>query len=526
MSGCPGKCAPGPTGAVLVLALAVAFAAVSAALAQAPAASDAPAPPPRVLLGTPSDTPIDPDSEPGLPDRAGSSLTLAEVLLSVHAYYPLVYAAEQERIVADGKLLSARGSFDLNLQASEGTNQGTYNNHRTDVGLQQPLAFMGASVFAGYRLGDGLFPTYYLDRLTADGGEFRAGLLLPLLRNRAIDSRRAGVQKSSIDRDVAAPSIQLQRIDISRNASRTYWLWVAAGHRVRIARQVLDIAERRDSQLALLIKQGRLAPIERVDNQRTIVDRQAKLVAATRFQQQSAIALSLYLRDPLGNPVVPDLNRLPAFPDLPELPTEEALQRDLQVALGRRPELQRWQLLRERTEVELRQAENQYLPALNLSLRGAQDAGGGSSSLSGPNGLNRAAYEAAVLMEMPVQRREARGRALAARGTLAQIRAQEQMARDRIGAELRDAVSIMSQAVDLEGRARDAVRLTRQMEQAEGSRYKRGQSNMLLVTIREIMTAAAQVQQVDALAEFFRGLADYFAAIGVDPSMPADQRHP
>jgi len=100
------------------------------------------------------------------------------------------------------------------------------------------------------------------------------------------------------------------------------------------------------------------------------------------------------------------------------------------------------------------------------------------------------------------------------------------MARDRIGAELRDAVSIMSQAVDLEGRARDAVRLTRQMEQAEGSRYKRGQSNMLLVTIREIMTAEAQFQQVDALAEFFRGLADYFAAIGVDPSMPADQRHP
>lgn len=515
----------------LALALLVFVLAGRAAVAAAPNAapaesgrrtpSDEPVPPPRVLLGPPSDKPV--AEAPSRPPQPGPApLTLAEVLRSVHAYYPLVAVAEHERTIAEGKLLSSYGNFDLGLQIDDRTNHGTYDNNLANFGVNQPLAFMGASVFAGYRQGEGLFPTYYLNRLTADGGEFRAGVLLPLLRDRSIDARRANLWKSILDRDAAEPSIQLQRIDIARNATRAYWYWVAAGRRVQIARQVLEIALKRDQQLAQLIQQGRLAPIERVDNRRSIVGRQATLVSATRALQQAAIALSLYLRDAGGNPLLANVDRLPEFPQLPELPSEEGLQRDLQAALARRPELQKLSLLRQRNEIELRQAENQILPALNLSLRGAQDVGGGVSPLSGAKGLNRAEYEAALVIDMPVQRREARGKVLATRGNLAQIQARLQMARDRVAAELRDAVSIMRQAAELEERARVSIDLTRQMEQAEASRYQRGQSNLLLVTIREMMTAEAQSQQVDAVAEFYRGLAEYLAAIGVDPSRPAN----
>ena len=118
-----------------------------------------------------------PDIE-GTPSSKGGPLSLQEVLDAVEQNYPLLRAIEQERTLAGGRLLSSLGAFDLNLTAS-GTSQdpATYNNYRSNVGMNQLLPFGGIGTFAGYRTGFGEFPTYYLDQKTADGGEFRAAVV-------------------------------------------------------------------------------------------------------------------------------------------------------------------------------------------------------------------------------------------------------------------------------------------------------------------------------------------------------------
>lgn len=443
---------------------------------------------------------------------SGVALTLERVLVSVDRHYPLVLAAEQERVVADGRALAARGVFDLNLTATQYLQAGSYPSSRTGFGMAQAAPALGTSFFAGYRNNPGEFPVYYGERKTADGGEFRAGMLLPLLRDRDIDRRRAAVAAADIDRALVEPNIHLTRVDVTRAATRAYWAWVAAAQRFQIASEVVTLARTRDAQLARRVEAGNLAPIERVDNERTVREREARQVSAARVYQAAAIALALYLRDEAGVPQFPDPTCVPPFAEPAAPPPPPQRSADVELAARQRPELARLALQREKLLVELRAAENQTLPGVNLSLTGAQDVGAGKKD------LDRATYEAALLVDVPLQRTEARGRILTARGALGQILEQERMARDRVQAEILDALSALERAWDLRQKARANLALARRVEQGEVTQFDAGKSDLFRVNLRELMRAEAQVLEVDALAEYYRARADYEAALGNDPS--------
>ena len=156
-----------------------------------------PAPEPKVG----SDPPGAPKAAPALRGAVasvGGPLALGEVLLSLERNYPLLRAVELERAIAGGRLVSSMGAFDLNLANGVEGQGTTYDNVRTTVGASQGLPVGGLGVFAGYRSGLGEFPTYNLGQKTADGGEFRAGVSIPLLRDRVIDRPRANVQQARL----------------------------------------------------------------------------------------------------------------------------------------------------------------------------------------------------------------------------------------------------------------------------------------------------------------------------------------
>jgi outer membrane protein TolC len=260
-----------------------------------------------------------------------------------------------------------------------------------------------------------------------------------------------------------------------------------------------------------------------IDNRRLIADREGVLIGAERRWQQTSFELSLYLRDPGGNPVVPPASRLPpSFVEQdPQPPCVEKLPADLQTAYNLRPELVRFQLLKERAAVELRLAENQEYPTLNATVAGAQDVGKGKKG-DGIFQLDRTNVEASLLLEIPLQRRDALGRAQAARGTMTQVLAQERYTRDQIGTEVQDAVSNLDRTVQRLKWAREEQKVARRVAELEEERFRKGQSNLLEVNLRELAAAGAQIKVVDALADYFRALADYRAALGLDgrPNLP------
>lgn len=450
----------------------------------------------------------------GLPS-IGGALALEEVLLAVERAYPLLRAIEQERAVAGGRLVSAMGAFDLNLIASADGQGTTYDNFRSSAGVSQGLPVGGLGMFAGYRNGYGDFPTYNLGQKTADGGEFRAGLSIPLFRDRAIDRPRANIQQARIDVAIAEPVIERQRLDFQRAAARTYWNWVAAGQRLQVVESLVGLAVERDEQLKARVAAGPAANIERIDNQQNIALRNGVLVQAQRGFQQATIELSLFLRDGAGSPTLAGTDRLPEFPPVRSI-DPNTFDESLRAAFEFRPEPRRFRLQMEKATVELRLASNQTLASVNAVVAASQDVGPGKSSLSGPNGLERTTLSAGVAVLLPVQRREARGRVMQAQAQLAQLGEQLRNAEDVVRAEVQDALSALERAFEFHRQAVKRVELARLVARAEREQLRLGRSDVLRVTLREQAAFDSEIVEIGAQQEYFRALADFKAATGTN----------
>lgn len=436
-------------------------------------------------------------------------LELNEVLESVNRHYPPLLAALQEKNIAEADVLAALGRFDLAARARFDSNRlGLYDYQTFDTGVEQAFAFQGMSANAGWSRGTGDVPSYLGGLLTRSTGEYRAGVRLPLFRDREIDSRRADLERARIGVRLAELSISQQRLAITQLATRRYWDWVAAGRRYVVVKQLLDLALARDQQLRDAAELGQIPDFDVLDNERAILNRRAALVDAERIQQQAAIELSLYLRDPQGNPVLAPADRTPADFPAPTPLDAAKLEEDIDAALTRRPDYARIVELRNQTDVERRLAKNQRLPGIDAGVAFYQDTGTTARTLAGPQELRTS-----LTFELPFQRRNATGRLKSAEARLAQIDQRARFARDQIVAEVRDAYSAVLTAYQRAMVTRQEVDATRRVEDGERTKFGLGDSNLFTLNLRELATAEAAVRQVSAFADLYRAYAVYELAV-------------
>ncbi|MBU6275942.1 MAG: TolC family protein [Planctomycetes bacterium] len=463
------------------------------------------------------DTLLPPPAKPseyygGDVDQRDAPLLLAEVLESVQLHYPLLQAIERERGVAAGRLTTAMGAFDTGIGMSgNALAPGTYENYRSDFGLTQLFPTAGISAFGGFRTGYGDFPTYNLAQKTATGGEWRGGITMPLARNRDIDRPRATRDQARIDIALAEPVIERTRLDYLRGAARTYWNWLGNGERLEATEELVDLAVERDSALETRVKRGAAANIERIDNQQNVALRNGLVVKADRSLQQATIDLSLFFRDAAGRPLLASRRRIRpmAKPVPPDRTTFEAA---LSRALAERPEFARLSLQREKLAVERRFAANQMMPVIDSQLVGNQDAAFGKSPLSGPDGLDRQVLQAALVFQLPAQRRDARGRLETIDSQLIQIDRQLEYAEDNVRAEVQDAYSLLERAYEFHKQATRQAELATLVARAEREQLRLGRSDILRVTLREQTKFDAQILEILARQEYWRADSDLRAA--------------
>ena len=444
---------------------------------------------------------------------AGPSLSLNEVLEAATRAFPGLMAAEQRKVAAEGERLAAEGGFDTTLKAqSRWSIAGLYENRNYDVSLEQPTGLWGATFFGGWRRGTGDYPVYEGKSLTASDGEARLGVNIPLWRNGSIDRRRATLKQSELGEGIAGQDFELALIELHRIASHRYWDWVLAGQRLRIAQNLLNVAETRNAGLRERVAAGDLPEFEVLDNQRAILERGERVVAARRLLEQTGIQLSLYYRDAEGQPKVPAAESLPA--SIPSLPPSEPIHFKAAHDLARmlRPELQRLDLQRRQAETELDLQRNQQAPGVDITVLGAQDFG------TSRNKPNREELYAGVNLDIPLQRRVATGRAQVAAANLQRIAQEKRLTEDRIAAEVRDALSALAaarQRLELACRQKTAAE---QLEEGERTRFDLGDSTLLVVNLREIARGDAALLQADAATAVQKAQADLRAALGSEHS--------
>ena len=444
----------------------------------------------------------------------GQVLELGEVLGAVEATDPRLVAAERKRDVADGKLMSARGGFDPKL-AAYGLIQplSYYQNGVVDVKIEQATPVWGLGVWAGWRLGLGDFPEYDGKRLTAQGGEVRVGATLPLWQGGPIDETRADIQQAKAEQRRTEAARDAKQLELEAKAAETYWKWVAAGLKLEIERNLLEIAMQRDIGLRRQIELGSVEAIVGTDNRRVVLDREARVVAAERKFQAAALDLSLFLRDGRGEPLLAGADRLPlGFPE-PSTPPTIDIDAEIDAALARHPNLAEGLAVRDQAEVEVALARNMRSARIDVSAWVAQDLGPGSETLTPTE------FVALLELEVPIPLRKGRGSFAAARADLSSVEAQLRFIRDTIAVGVRDAHSELAAAYQRARLAGEQVDLAVALAEAEVRRFELGAGDLLLVNLRELAAAKAASERVEALASYWSAVAQLEVARGqrVDP---------
>jgi outer membrane protein TolC len=451
-------------------------------------------------------------------------ITLNDVLASVDASYPMLRSALAGRTIAAGNHLAARGAFDLKLKAaSENQPLGFYETYRHSVGFVQPL-LTGSEVWGGYRIGRGNFEPWYLERQTNEGGEFKTGVTVPLLKNRTIDERRADLWRTELEIAIAELDVQAQRIGFLQEASYAYWDWVAAGRAYAIAARVRDLAASRTNRIKQQVESGLLDPPLLTDNLRLVAEREAIVADAARKVAQSAAKLSLYLRDNEGRGIVPAPLQSPGFPDPLEFRAGE-VNSDIVAALANRPEVRLLNTVRRQLDVDRALARNELQPDVSGVLWGSQDVGAPTSEKRDKSQFE---MEAGLYADVPLQRRKAQGKLIAVEGKIAQWEAKRRLTVDKIAVDVRAARAAVEAAWEQLQQIRQAVQLAEELAQRERVSFEAGASDLLTVTLREQYAAEAAIKEISVLVQYFQAIADYRAALAVTTgavnSAPANEQ--
>lgn len=455
-----------------------------------------------VLAGAPAH--LVAQERPAATAPAARELTLADVLESSATHAPQILEAMARQRQADARALTVEGQFDLVFNAEANARPlGYYDGSTAEVSAYRPFQNNGGQVYGGYRISTGSFASYDGKQITNQLGELKAGAVFSLLRDRLIDERRGRREIAQADIELADLDRDLVAIGVQRRAIEAYQLWVAAGLRLRIYRELFELAEARQDSIEKQITLGARPAILSVENQQNIMRRKSLMVQWEQNLQLQANALSLFLRDGLGQPIVPSAERLPVR--LVDGVSPRLM--DQNSAISARPDLQALVTRIEQAGIRARLAENELKPRLDVRAEASKDFGPGSPvrrPLEGAVG---------VRFSVPLEQRAAKGRIAEVAAEQDALAVRLRFLEEQIGVEIANLRTQVSGAEKLAGLATAEAALARRMAEAERRRFTLGASDFLLVNLREESLADATVREIDANYRHAAAQAELVAAL-------------
>lgn len=420
-------------------------------------------------------------------------LALSDVLSSATQHHPSIGEALALRDAAENKLLSSQGAFDpvVKLKSryyGSGYYEGT---NSTSSLLSIPLETASTDLFIGGRTGHGDFPIYEDEYDTLDIGELGAGLRLALLRDRAIDNRRTAIALNTLEVQQQKSKADLTKLLVLEEAAIAYWDWTITRATQSVFYDLLKVSEKRQDQFEEQVRLGQLAAIEALDNSRAILNRRQKLLEQKQKTVKSWQKLSLFYRNPDGAPKTISAIRPRNLPAI-KSPDPNIINK-VEQQLSNRPDVLALQNEVDQLRKELALAENSFLPTLDLETSITKDYGEGEPSREGTE------WKSMLIFEVPIQRREARGKI---REIESKIRAKQEQIR-LLKDEIRTLATAITNVVDRSHQRylilQREVDLSEQLEIAELEKFKAGASNLMLVAIREIATANVRADLLETL---------------------------
>ena len=434
-------------------------------------------------------------------------LELNTLLGRVERHFPLIEAAALEREKSAGKLREAQGAFDKKLLIDgSAMPSGYYDSTRVALTLEQLTPMQGVRFYGGYSITDGRWPIYDGKLVTDNGGEFRLGMDLPILRNRVIDPARADLNIAKIGVDLADRTVEQRLIEAKLSAANTYFAWVAAGLQKKIYEALLATATERTRQLEKRFEAGDVAQFDIIDNKRAELQRESQLAKAQQVLTSTELNLSLFWRDESGRSLSPDLAFLPVAFSKIDLPVVLPVDAALSQALERRPDLAQLRLEAQQNQVNKELAENQLLPGLNLQTFAAQNVG------EGPQENEDVDVYTGLRFDVPLERNAAKGKVEQASARGEQLRHLKEFLQQKIKVDLQDAWQAIKNTKTRMELAQSEHAAARELEEGERVKFMHGDSNLIFLNLREQTTAEAALREIEAATSYCQAVFAYQAS--------------
>lgn len=447
---------------------------------------------------------------------AAESWSLEQVLQQVERNHPKLRTIGLIEQLAETKVTEKEGAFDPSLLLSSEqyryqspTDPGKPKQADEQLAAVQIQDVSGWKLISGYRRNQGQVKSP--DNLTGQAGEFFVEFKMPLLRGLGVNEKQTALEQARAARLQARATGRLLRLQTMQAAALAYWDWSSACSELALLRRNLELAQTRAGQVEQRVKAGDLPRVDSLEAQQELQRRQEALAKGERAVQKAALKLNLYLWNSQGQAqALPQAQQAPLF--LPEqgvgvatsADSAELSQAELQ-ALQSRPELVEIQFQREMVELDRRLAENDRLPALDLSVSPGLDTGPKSIGLT---------YKIGLQLTIPLATRSADGRLQAARLKSDKLDLDQVQEIQRILTEVRDAASWLQTSHDRLTPAQQSYQLAVKLEEAERLKFSLGDSTLFLVNQRERATLAEAQKLIEILADSHRARAILAAAAG------------
>ena len=439
-------------------------------------------------------------------------------------------------------ILAARGAFDPGIEVDLGATD-TQTPTTSRVQAPETKTTYGNAFLTGllpygttYNLGfqntyrNSVIPGYTLVNPTLSSN-LALNVTQPLLRNFGRDVNERLIVQARVGRDTNAYQFVIAVQTAIQTADSAYWDLVYAVENLKAKREALTIAKDLNRITQIKIDVGAAAPIDIVQTEVTIAQREQDIITAEGLIGDAQDRL----RRLLNVQSIPDWNR-------PIVPTDRQTRESLvkpykadvndgfEMALKTRPEIKQAILNIESKKVTYVYQRSQYKPRLDLSAGYGASGLGAQSLLTNPDGsLNQLNYSDAltqiahndypawnlgVVFAVPIGNRTARGNVAIASTDLELARTNLAIAKANLNVQVRAA----GRAVDIGYRSMLAATKARELAErnldAEKKKYSNGMSTTFQVASVANDLTSAVTAELQAIATYLKDLTGWHQAIG------------
>jgi outer membrane protein len=459
-----------------------------------------------------------------LPSLAQSPapLTLADAIRSTLLRHPQLRIQEQQVIAQQGVLQQAKGQFDTSLagDASQGHTYRPLTAYEEFLYAQYDLVPIASaktntsqvSFGAAKELSNGIIlspsitATRLTDNLTDRGGISQGAIefavTLPLLRGRGRSVVMAQETSSALQLKAAMFEVDETITGLLATVASSYWNVVAATKQLEVLRGSESRAKTLTESIQSLIDADRLPRADINNVKADMAVREANRLAGEQqlVEARQQLAIDMGLDAPEMSVLLPEVaTEFPAelLPD--EIPTgPEALQRYVQLALDRRPELAAQKQRQQASHIIVGASRNALKPDLNVTLgtgvSGLDEGTRIDEYLFSPLHSARGAdLTGGITYRFPPARNASAGVLKQATAAATQADLQYQDIARRTAAAVGPALSgIRSEALQLR-RTHESVQFYRNSLDAEREKLRMGAGNVInTITIEDRLTGALQ----------------------------------